>query len=47
MRVASEHTALKTARLAAAVERYGERLFGLYLVIEEARFRSRHLRRDG
>src|SRR4051794_20921137 len=24
MRVASEHTALKTARLAAAVERYGE-----------------------
>jgi len=29
--------------LAAAIERYGEGLFGRYMVIEEGRFRSRRL----
>jgi predicted nuclease of predicted toxin-antitoxin system len=38
-----ENQALKTQRLAAAIDRYGERLFGRYMVIEEARFRSRLL----
>jgi predicted nuclease of predicted toxin-antitoxin system len=35
---------LKWIRLKAAIEQFGERLFGRYLVIEEARFRSRALR---
>ena len=47
MRVAPENSVLKTTRLAAAVERYGEGLFARYLVIEEARFRSRRLWADG
>ena len=34
---------LKWRRLEAAVARYGDRLLGRYLVIEEARFRSRPL----
>jgi hypothetical protein len=33
----------KMIRLAAAIERYGEELFGRYMVIEEGRFRSRPL----
>lgn len=47
MRIASEDTGLKIVRLATAVERYGEELLDRYLVIEEGRFRSRHLRRQG
>jgi predicted nuclease of predicted toxin-antitoxin system len=43
MRVRPEHSALKAVRLAAAIERYGEGLFGRYVVIEEGRFRSRRL----
>ena len=43
MRVRPEYSALKAVRLAAAIERYGERLFGRYMVIEEGRFRSRRL----
>jgi len=43
MRIAPENHELKTVRLAAAIERYSEGLFGRYMVIEEGRFRSRHL----
>lgn len=43
MRTGTENPALKAMRLAAAIERYGEGLFGRYTVIEEGRFRSRHL----
>lgn len=46
MRIGSEISVLKTARLAAAVERYGEGLLGRYTVIEEGRFRSRPLRNE-
>jgi predicted nuclease of predicted toxin-antitoxin system len=34
---------LTKIRLAGAIERYGQELFGRYMVIEEGRFRSRHL----
>jgi predicted nuclease of predicted toxin-antitoxin system len=43
MRIGPEHPALKAMRLAAAIERYREGLFGCYMVIEEGRFRSRRL----
>jgi predicted nuclease of predicted toxin-antitoxin system len=43
MRIDPEHAELKKMRLAAAIKRYGEGLFGRYMVIEEGRFRSRHL----
>jgi predicted nuclease of predicted toxin-antitoxin system len=43
MRIGPENLVLKTVRLAAAIERYGEELFGHYVVIEEGRFRSRRL----
>jgi predicted nuclease of predicted toxin-antitoxin system len=43
LRIGPENTALKPIRLAAAIERYGEGLFGRYMVIEEGRFRSRRL----
>jgi predicted nuclease of predicted toxin-antitoxin system len=43
MRIGPEKLELKTVRLAAAIERYGEELFGHYVVIEEGRFRSRRL----
>ena len=46
LRIASENSTLKIARLATAVERFGEGLFDRYLVIEEGRFRSRHLWRE-
>ena len=42
-RVAPERYLFKWARLDGAVQRFGQRLFGRYLVIEEARFRSRPL----
>jgi predicted nuclease of predicted toxin-antitoxin system len=44
MRIDPENLELKEKRLAAALERYGEGLFGRYMVVEEARFRSRQLR---
>ena len=43
LRLRPEQYPLKSARLEAAVEQFGDRLFGRYLVIEEARFRSRPL----
>jgi hypothetical protein len=43
MRVGSENRALKVMRLGAAIERYGQGLFGRYTVIEDGRFRSRRL----
>jgi predicted nuclease of predicted toxin-antitoxin system len=43
MRIGTETPAMKTTRLAAAIERYGEGFFGRYTVIEEGRSRSRHL----
>jgi predicted nuclease of predicted toxin-antitoxin system len=43
MRIGSEKSARKTMRLAAAIERYGDGLFGHYVVIEEGRFRARRL----
>jgi len=43
IRISTESAILKAARLALAVERYGEGLFGRYLVIEEGRFRSRRM----
>jgi predicted nuclease of predicted toxin-antitoxin system len=43
MRIAPETPILKATRLTAAIERYGEGLFGRYTVIDEGRFRSRRL----
>jgi hypothetical protein len=43
LRVDPEKHLLKWVRLESAVEQFGDRLFGRYLVIEEARFRSRPL----
>jgi hypothetical protein len=43
MRINPENHALKTMRLEAAIKRYGESLFGCYVVIEEGRFRARRL----
>src|SRR6185312_1832763 len=43
MRIASESPHSLEERLMSAIDQYGERLFGQYLVIEEGRFRSRPL----
>ena len=43
LRVDPERHLLKWVRLESAVQRFGQRLFGRYIVIEEARFRSRPL----
>jgi predicted nuclease of predicted toxin-antitoxin system len=43
MRIGPDDFVLKAERLTAAIERYGEGLFGRYMVIEEGRFRSRRL----
>jgi predicted nuclease of predicted toxin-antitoxin system len=45
LRLDPEKHLLKWKRLEAAIARFGERLFGRYLVIEEGRFRSRPLLR--
>lgn len=45
LRVDPEKHLLKWHRLEVAIARYGERLFGRYLVIEETRLRSRPLLR--
>ena len=37
--------ALKNRRLDAAIDRFGDNLFGRYMTVKEARFRSRPLRR--
>lgn len=44
MRIDPARRSLKAVRLRAAVDRFGEMLFGRYTVIEEARYRSRRLR---
>lgn len=43
MRIDIDNPGLKSTRLAAAIDRYGEELFGRYMVIEEGRFRSRRV----
>jgi len=43
LRIDPEKSQLKWARLAAAIAKFAEGLFGRYVVIEEARFRSRPL----
>jgi predicted nuclease of predicted toxin-antitoxin system len=43
LRIAPEKHHLKWSRLEAAIAHFSERLFGRYLVVEEARFRSRPL----
>jgi predicted nuclease of predicted toxin-antitoxin system len=43
MRVRSERAQDKWARLSAALDLFGERLFGHYLVIDESRIRARLL----
>jgi predicted nuclease of predicted toxin-antitoxin system len=46
MRITSENPRLQDERLITAIDQYGDRLFGQYLVIEEGRFRSRPLWED-
>jgi predicted nuclease of predicted toxin-antitoxin system len=46
LRVDPDQHLLKWNRLEAAIARFGERLFGRHLVIEETRFRSRPLVRN-
>jgi predicted nuclease of predicted toxin-antitoxin system len=43
MRIADERAHLAWPRLEAAIERFGNTLFGRFLVVEETRFRSRML----
>ena len=43
LRIGAERRSLKSARLHAAIARFGETLVGRYTVIEEAKFRSRSL----
>jgi predicted nuclease of predicted toxin-antitoxin system len=43
MRIDNDNSKLKAARLAAAIDQYGEGLFGRYMVIEQGRFRSRRV----
>jgi predicted nuclease of predicted toxin-antitoxin system len=44
LRIDSARRVLKAPRLLAAIDRFGETLFGRYTVVEEVRFRSRPLR---
>jgi predicted nuclease of predicted toxin-antitoxin system len=44
LRVDPSMHALKRDRLAAAIARFGDNLFGRYMIVEEARFRSRPMR---
>jgi len=43
LRIFAERPAQKWQRLEAAMDRYGETLFGRYTVVEDARIRSRPL----
>ena len=43
LRLPPERHALRETRLLAAIERFGDRLFGRYTVVEAGRFRSRPL----
>ena len=44
LRIDQAMHALKSRRLDAVIGRFGDRLFGRYMTVEEARFRSRPLR---
>lgn len=44
IRIDPSRRLLKAVRLRAAIDRFGDTLFGRYTVIEDARFRSRPLR---
>jgi predicted nuclease of predicted toxin-antitoxin system len=44
LRIESSRRLRKAPRLLAAIDRFGDTLFGRYTVIEDARFRSRPLR---
>lgn len=44
MRLGTPDAVFQMMRLMAAVERYGEQLFGHYVVVEDGRLRSRPLR---
>lgn len=44
LRIDPSRRSLKGPRLLAAIDRFGETLFGRYTVVEDARFRSRPLR---
>ena len=44
VRIDSKRRHLKTPRLTAALNQFGDKLVGNYTVVEEARFRSRPLR---
>lgn len=44
LRVNPAKDQVKSARLQSAIDRFGQSLFGRYLVIEETRFRLRPLR---
>ena len=46
MRIASENARLQAARLMAAIDEYGDRLFGQFIVLEGGRFGSRRLWKD-
>jgi predicted nuclease of predicted toxin-antitoxin system len=46
LRLAPQQSSIRWPRLAAAIEKFGEGLFGRYVVIEEKRFRSRPLLRS-
>lgn len=46
LRISSESPGLQNERLMTAIDQYNDGLFGQYLVIEEARFRSRPLWED-
>ena len=46
LRIDPTRRSIKRVRLQAAVERFGDALLGRYTVIEDARFRSRPLRRS-
>lgn len=43
IRIGSRQRRLKSARLQAAIDRFGDRLFGRYTVVEHLRFRTRPL----
>jgi predicted nuclease of predicted toxin-antitoxin system len=43
LRVGTDNSRVKATRLAAVIDRYGEGLFGRYMVVEEGRFRSRRV----
>jgi predicted nuclease of predicted toxin-antitoxin system len=45
MRIDPARRSVKRTHLLAAIERFGDALFGRYTVVEDSRFRSRPLRK--